>query len=271
MKHHATSIDRESMNSPDWSRTSADYATHRKGFPPHFWGRLSALGVAAPGQRVVDLGTGAGTVALGLTEWGADVTGLDIAPGQIDAARRAARARGLDVDFRVGAAENTGLTATSFDAVVAGQCWHWFDRRAAAAESWRLLRPGGRVVIAHFDWLDRPGNVVRATLEVAGRHRRSTDDITEYSVDAFYPRWLDDVREAGFSDIETFSFDVDASYTHAGWRGRMRASAWIGASLTTDQVQRFDHDLASALDAWPDPMHVPHRVFVVHATKPHVI
>lgn len=260
-------MDCQSTHAPDWSSTSADYARHRAGFPDELFHRLAGLGVAQPGVRVLDLGTGTGTLALGLAGWGAVVTGIDVAEGQLLHARRAARRAGIDVRFLEAPAEETGLPDASFDVVTAGQCWHWFDRARAAAEVRRVLVPGGRVVIAHFDF--RPGRVVDATLAVVKRHRRTPKHAAElHSVAGFYPAWIDDLEQAGFVDVETFSFDVDTPYTKDAWRGRMRASAWIGASLAPREVDAFDDDLAHALGPFPEPLSVPHRVFVVHGRTP---
>ena len=67
-------------------------------------------------------------------------------------------------------AEDTQLPGASYDLVTAGQCWHWFDGDRAAAEARRLLRPGGSVVIAHFDWIPLPGNVASSTEAKIERH-----------------------------------------------------------------------------------------------------
>ena len=82
-----------------------------------------------------------------------------------------------------------------------------------------------------------------------------------------YPAWLGDVAEGGFDRLETFSFDTDVSYTHEAWRGRIRASAGIGASLPVEQVAAFDVELQAALkDEWPiEPLLVPHRVWALKA------
>ena len=50
---------------PDFGLTADDYRRHRAGFPDSFFERLEAFGVGRPGQRVVDMGTGAGTLARG--------------------------------------------------------------------------------------------------------------------------------------------------------------------------------------------------------------
>ena len=85
-----------------------------------------------------------------------------------------------------------------------------------------------------------------------------------------YPAWLTDVAVAGFEYIQTFSFDLTVRYSHEDWRGRIRASAGIAASLSPEQVAQFDAELAKLLtEQFPgDPMSIPHRVFAVICQKP---
>jgi SAM-dependent methyltransferase len=85
----------------DWDLTTADYALHRSGPPASLYEHLRALGIGLEGQSVLDLGTGTGVIARRLAGQGCRVTAIDIARGQIEAARRLALEAGLDVDFRV--------------------------------------------------------------------------------------------------------------------------------------------------------------------------
>jgi hypothetical protein len=77
------------------------------------------------------------------------------------------------------------------------------------------------------------------------------------------------VGSAGFAEIETFSFDIDAPYSHEAWRGRVRASAGVGGSLPADAVARFDAELAELLAGeFPEePLLTPHRAWALVGKK----
>jgi SAM-dependent methyltransferase len=253
----------------DFGKTAQDYGRYRAGFPSAFFERGAAFGAGLPGQRVLDLGTGTGTLARGFALRGCQVTGLDPSTALTEEAKRLDQEAGVSVQYMTAKAEQTGLPDASFDVVTAGQCWHWFDRPKAAQEVRRLLVPNGRLVIAHFDWIPLPGNVVEATEKLIERHN------PEWKMGGgrgLYSRWLSDVAIAGFQNIETFSFDLFVPYSHEAWRGRIRASAGIAASLTPAQVSQFDADLQKLLqDRFSaDPLAVHHRVFAVICQAPNL-
>jgi SAM-dependent methyltransferase len=251
----------------DFGKTAADYGRHRAGFQPEFFDRLEKIGIVARGRRALDLGTGTGTIARGLAARGMIVTGLDRSTSMLAEADRLAREAGLEVKFVEGTAETTGMETSRLDLVTAGQCWHWFDRKQASAEAMRILVPGGQLVLGNFDWIPLPGNMI---------------DATEKLIEQFNPKWtlgggmgihpvfLSGLSVAGFRNIETYSFDLDIPYSHEDWRGRIRASAGVGASLPPEKVAEFDAALKKILaERWPDePMPVLHRTWTVIATRP---
>lgn len=65
----------------DFGGAARDYAVHRKGFPPSLFERLPLRG------RLLDLGTGTGTLARGYAERGARVVGLDVSVPMLREAR----------------------------------------------------------------------------------------------------------------------------------------------------------------------------------------
>ncbi|HEY4811854.1 MAG TPA: class I SAM-dependent methyltransferase [Solirubrobacteraceae bacterium] len=250
--------------SPDFGRTASDYARHRAGFPAELLDRLAALDVGRHGARVVDLGTGTGSLARLFAQRGCEVTGVDIAAPLLEQARQLDRDAGVRVTYVEGPAEATGLPTGAFDVASAGQCWHWFDRVAVAREANRLLVAGGSVVIAHFDWIPIPGNLVAATEQIILRHTPAWPFAGRAGL---YPQWLTDLQSAGFTGIESFSFDVAVPYSHEDWVGRVRASAPVAGTLDAAGVAACSSELAQMLheNFADDPLSVPHRVWAVVA------
>lgn len=257
---------REFGRSVDFGQTADAYAKWRQGFPHEFYERLEAFDVGQRGQCVLDLGTGTGTVARQLALQGSIVVGLDVAPEIMARAAELDRAANTTVQYVVGRAEAIEFASASFDVIMAAQCWHWFDRAQAAREVHRVLRPGGSLVIAHFDWLPLPGNVVAATENLILKYnpRWAMGGGT-----GIYPQWLADLGAAGFTEIETFSFDVNALYSHEAWRGRIQASAGVKASLSSEGAAHLDEELKAILaGSFPeDPLAIPHRTWAVVARK----
>jgi len=250
------------MTMIDFGRAAHDYGQHRRGFPDKLFQRLERINVTFAGVRALDLGTGTGTLARALARRGALVTGLDRSMQLMNEARLLDGEAHVEVEYVEGRAEDTGLAAHDFDLISAGQCWWWFDESATLREIERLLKPAGRLLLASFDWLPLPGNVVEATERLIERHN---EDWTMGGGDGLHVDWIRSLSRFGFEDLESFSFDVIEPYSHEGWRGRIRASAGVGASLSSEGVERFDHDLATLLTRhYPgEPLDVPHRVFAV--------
>lgn len=252
----------------DFNPTALDYSAYRPGFPEELFARLASLGAGLPGQRVVDLGTGTGALARGFARSGCRVTGIDIAGALLQEARRCDSTAGLEIDYRVGRAERTGLPGGCWDVVAAGQCWHWFARVEAAAEARRLLGRSGCLVICHHDYLALPGNVCAATEDLILRFNPGWKMAGSTGI---YPAWTLDAGQAGFERIETFSFDGTVPFSHEAWRGRMRTCNGVGASLPADAVADFDRALAQLLrERFPaEPLAVPHRAWAMVARAPH--
>jgi arsenite methyltransferase len=111
------------------------------------------LGRLAPGERVLDLGSGAGTDSLVAAQMvGADgsVTGIDMTPQMRAKARTAAAEMGAtNVEFVDGEAEQLPFPDGSFDVVISNGVIDLIpDKDAVFAELFRVLTPGGRMQIA---------------------------------------------------------------------------------------------------------------------------
>src|SRR5271155_3193045 len=111
---------------------------------------ISRLPIRA-GMDVLDVACGTGNLAIPAARTGARVTGVDIAENLIIQARARAAAENLQVDFRVGDAEQLPFAAASF-AVVVSMYGAMFAPRpeVVAAELARVCRPGGMIAMANW-------------------------------------------------------------------------------------------------------------------------
>lgn len=138
---------------------------------PHVAQRIKAVGEllvarlgAGPGVEMLDVATGAGNVAIPAARAGARVTGLDLTPELLEAARRRASEEGLQIDFVEGDAEALPFADGSFDRV--SSCFGVMfapRQRQAAAELVRVARPGGTIAVAAWTPGGLIGSMFRAT------------------------------------------------------------------------------------------------------------
>jgi 2-polyprenyl-6-hydroxyphenyl methylase/3-demethylubiquinone-9 3-methyltransferase len=118
------------------------------------WGfgpELVAACAVSPGQRVLDVAAGSGNVALRAAEAGARVVACDLSPENLDAGRREAQARGLELEWVEADAEALPFADGAFD-VVTSSAGAMFapDHRAVADELVRVCRPGGTIGMINF-------------------------------------------------------------------------------------------------------------------------
>jgi len=112
-----------------------------------------SLGGLAPGERVLDLGSGAGTDSLVAAQMvGAEgrVTGVDMTPEMVAKARASAAVQGAEnVEFVESEAERLPFADGSFDVVISNGVIDLIpDKDAVFTELFRVLRPGGRLQLA---------------------------------------------------------------------------------------------------------------------------
>jgi SAM-dependent methyltransferase len=113
-------------------------------------GQLVKFAGLRPGERVLDVGTGTGVVAITAARSGAQVSGLDLTPALLEQARENSRIAGTkNISWTEGDAENLPFPDASFDMVLS-QFGHMFAPRPglAVSEIRRVLKTGGRFAFA---------------------------------------------------------------------------------------------------------------------------
>jgi ubiquinone/menaquinone biosynthesis C-methylase UbiE len=166
--------------------------------------RAVALADIHPGEQALDVGCGTGTLALDVQRRvGATgrVVGIDPGAEQITRARTKAARRHLPVEFQVGVIERLAFPDQTFDVVLSTLMMHHLPgnlKRQGLAEVARVLKPGGRLIIADFTRRqDRQGQAARfhaggsslqdltALIEGAGFEHLKTEEMRPLRFSAF--------------------------------------------------------------------------------------
>jgi ubiquinone/menaquinone biosynthesis C-methylase UbiE len=120
-----------------------------------------------PGTRLLDVGCGAGQLALIAARAGAKVVGCDIATNWIEKARARAAAEGLEISFEEGDAESLPYDDAQFDTIVSLIAAMFAPRPdLVAAELTRVCRPGGFIAMANWT----PGGFIGQMFKKISRH-----------------------------------------------------------------------------------------------------
>jgi SAM-dependent methyltransferase len=172
--------------------------------------RVVAAVSLRPGEHVLDVACGTGGVTLRAARAGADVVGVDISADQLDKARRAAAAEGLDIRFDVGDAQALPYADAEFDAVVSvfGAIFAESHERVAA-ELARVCRAGGRLALTAWPYDDWSQTLARA-----GRTFSPDVDAREWSREEHVRTLLGDAFDLTFDGGE---WRIEAESGDALW------------------------------------------------------
>ncbi len=213
-----------------------------------------------PGERILDLATGTGLVALQVAKLvgpSGQVVGLDVSAGMLAAARREARkARLANVRFEQGNAERPGYDAGSFDHLFCASALVLMPDINAALRCWRdLLKPGGRI---GFDTPAKPFGFSQRASAAALRHgvRLSYGEVadTPDKCRALLARaGLEPVSiRKAFANTTPLALDemiamYDERLDHPAWMGIKEAGVATRAAIRADFIGSATEDTVNGL------------------------
>jgi SAM-dependent methyltransferase len=173
----------------------------------------------AVGESVLDVACGTGIVTRrAAASVGARVVGVDLNPGMLEVAKDVTSATDLTIEWQQGDGASLELPDASFDLVLCQQGLQFFpDRGAGASEMRRVLRDGGRAVIATWQGPERhPLYTALADAELPELTRHGVPVTHDELVAPFSLGDPDEVRDllrgAGFREVEISQASIVARF-----------------------------------------------------------
>ena len=236
--HHARQLAESFGSDPE------RYDRTRPSYPQAMVERIVA---ASPGPDVLDVGIGTGISARLFQAVGCRVLGVDVDARMAEFDRRS----GLEVE--VAKFEDWDPGGRSFDAVVAGQTWHWVDPVVGAAKAAEVLGAGGRLAV--FWNVFRPPSdlseafaaVYRRVLPDSPFSGGTSGGLAAYS--ALFTKAAEGIRQVGgFGEVEQWRFDWERSYTRDEWLDQVPTSGGHN-QFPSAKLEELLAGIGAAIDA----------------------
>nr|WP_223159106.1 bifunctional demethylmenaquinone methyltransferase/2-methoxy-6-polyprenyl-1,4-benzoquinol methylase UbiE [Microcella alkalica] len=195
------------------------------------------------GERILDIAAGTGTSSAAIARSGARVIAFDFSAGMIEEGRK----RHPELEFVQGDAQKLPFGDDEFDAVtISFGLRNVEDPRLALSEMYRVLKPGGRLVVcefsrppigvlraAYFTYLQKVMPVIAGAASTnPDAYRYLFESIADWPEQAVLSQWL---RAAGFTRVAYRNLSAGIVALH---RGRKPLDAAIRASVAKKRVAR---------------------------------
>ena len=234
-----------------FASTAPYYAKYRPGYDENLYTLLAERFGLDGTQRVLDLGTGTGVLALPLAAMVDTVIAVDPEPGMITEGKELAAERGItNIDWRQG--DSTTLMRMDIGPVlltVMGAAFHWMDRVQVLRDLDELILPGGAVVLASggapgelepAPWLDV---VTEVRTRYLGPERRAGSSTYSHPKE----RHQDILARSPFSEVETARWDRTLVRNIDEVIGWVFSLSYSSPAQLGDQKDAFERDLRQAL------------------------
>lgn len=171
----------------------------------------------------------------------------------------------MPIDYTVSSAETVSFPDNTFDGITACQCYWYFDDAKVAPRLFRMLKPGGKLLLLCMEWLPFEDPVACASEQLVLRYSPNWSGAGE----TLHPIPVspDMQRQLRLTFHEEYLLDVP--FTRESWNGRMKVCRGIGASLPPEQIARWEQEHRKMLaELAPEHFTVRHYAALAELQKP---
>lgn len=233
--------------------TEEYYAAHRPDYADDAIRYLVDRFELTDGSRVLDLGCGAGQLAVALAPHVGSVVGVDPNEAMLREARARADAADVDgVEWWVGSDADLADLADELGPVrltTMGRAFHWMDQERTLRRLRGMTDPGGGVAIVGDDeWLTKGREDWQAEVyAVAETYLTDLPERVDPGEVEYDEPWDETLRDFGFVDVEIRSFDVEREWDADGIVGYVFSLSFCSPATFGDERASFERELRERL------------------------
>jgi SAM-dependent methyltransferase len=241
-----------------FASTENYYAAHRPGYGDEAIEYLAEQYELGQSSRALDLGCGAGQIAVPLAEHAGEVVGMDPNEAMLDHARdRAADAGRENIDWRVGSDADLPAVAPDLaplDLTTMGRSFHWMNQARTLDALREYTAPGGGVALLNDpEWLRRgtadwQAAVYEMVCEFLADPPERTGPVSHDDP------WDEKLAAHGFREVETREFDLRRDWTVEGALGYVFSLSYCSPETFGDEQAAFADRVRERLAAFEEPL-----------------
>jgi ubiquinone/menaquinone biosynthesis C-methylase UbiE len=231
--------------------TAYYYARYRPGYPKRFFKYVVQEFKLDKGGRMLDLGCGTGQLSVPLAPYFKEVIAMDPDAAMLKEGKQIAQKAGVrNIKWVKGSSEDLKISMGKFQLVVMGRSFHWMNQKKTLAMLYKILEPGGGVVIVSerrkdttwtpkSRWRYAALGVIKKYL---GEHRRAGKGYFKVSEKHFE----DFIHESPFKTFRVYKQRIRNVWDLKGIIGYFYSMSFSSKALLGKHAPAFEKDLKAA-------------------------
>ena len=226
------------------------YERYRLGYPERLIARVVALLGLEPGDAVLDLGCGPGSLSVPFARAGLAVTAADPEPEMLVAAEIAADEAGVPLKLWRGGSYDLTPDMGPYRLVSIGRAFHWMDRLATLAVLDKIITPGGAVAFFHDAHPVLPENVWFKTLcKIGDKYGRAAQKHSGERKALGHRRYEPFLYQSAFTRLDGLSVTIRKPINEDEIVGRAFSQSTSSPEKLGAQANAFEAELRDSLRA----------------------